>query len=48
MSNAHRQAAIDDCFNKFIKDDGNSVEAADLKASYAANLHPRVISGEFS
>ena len=43
-----RQAVIDATFNKFIRDDPESVEAADLKASYAANLHPRVISGELS
>ena len=48
MSNAHRQAAIDAAFNKFVKNDGNSVEAADLKACYASSIHPKVISGEIS
>jgi hypothetical protein len=48
MSNAYRQAAIDHAFNKFITDDGNTVEAADLKTVYATNIHPRVVSGECS
>ena len=46
--NAERQAVIDAAFNKFIRDDTESIEAADLKAAYAANLHPKVISGELS
>ena len=46
--NAERQAVIDAAFNKFIRDDTESIEAADLKAAYAANLHAKVISGELS
>ena len=46
--NAQRQAVIDHAFNKFIRDDENSIDAADLKGAYAANLHPKVISGELS
>jgi len=48
MSNTYRQAAIDHAFNRCLRDDGNSVDAADLKAVYAANLHPKVVSGEIS
>ena len=46
--NAERQDVIDAAFNRFIRDDSESIEAADLKAAYAANLHPKVISGELS
>ena len=43
-----RQQYIDAAFNKFIRDDPNAVEAADLKQVYAANLHPQVVSGQLS
>jgi hypothetical protein len=43
-----RQAAIDHAFNQFIRDDGNSIDAADAKTVFAASLHPKVISGECS
>ena len=46
--NAERQAVIDFAFSKFTRDDSESIEAADLKSVYAANLHPKVISGELS
>ena len=46
--NAERQAVIDFAFSKFTRDDSESIEAADLKSMYAANLHPKVISGELS
>ena len=46
--NAERQAVIDSAFSKFTRDDSDSIEAADLKSVYAANLHPKVISGELS
>jgi calcyphosin len=39
---------IDCAFNKFVRDDADSVEAADLKAVFSGNLHPKVISGELS
>lgn len=39
---------IDHAFNKFIRDDGNSIEASLLKGVYRSNLHPKVISGEMS
>merc|ERR1711957_435893 len=39
---------IDVAFNKFVRDDADSVEAADLKACFSGNLHPKVISGELS
>jgi hypothetical protein len=42
------QAVIDCAFNKFCRDDGNSIEASDLKACFSANLHPKVISGDLS
>ena len=43
------QDIIDCCFNKFVTAEcQDSVDAADLKAGYAANLHPKVISGELS
>ena len=45
---AERQAVIDHAFNSFVRDDTESIEAADLKGAYAANLHPKVISGELS
>ena len=46
--NAERQDVIDAAFSRFIRDDSESIEAGDLKAAYAANLHPKVISGELS
>ena len=39
---------IDHAFNKFVRDDGNSIEAALIKGNYACNVHPKVISGEIS
>ena len=42
------QEIIDCAFNKFVVDCEDSIDAADLKACYAANLHPKVISGECS
>lgn len=48
MSGAQRQAVIDHAFNRFVRDDGNSVEAALLKGVYASNCHPKVICGEMS
>lgn len=43
-----RQAAIDHAFNQFIRDDGNSIDAADVKACFAACIHPKVVSGDCS
>jgi hypothetical protein len=48
MSNAYRQTAIDRAFNRFVTEDGNSIEAADLKSVYVTSIHPRVVSGECS
>jgi hypothetical protein len=48
MSSAQRQQFIDAAFNKFIRDDGNSIEASLLKGIYATNLHPKVVSGQMS
>ena len=48
MSQEDCQAVIHAAFDKFVRDDGNCVEAADLKACFAANLHPKVISQEMS
>lgn len=48
MSSAQRQAVIDHAFNRFVRDDGNSIDAADLKAVFGSHLHPRVISGDIS
>ena len=45
---AQRQAAIDHAFNQFVRDDGNSICAADVKSCYASSIHPKVISGECS
>ena len=40
---------IDEAFNKFTTEEcPDSVDAADLKACYAASIHPKVISGELS
>jgi hypothetical protein len=39
---------IDHAFNKFVRDDGNSIEAALMKGNYACNVHPKVVSGEMS
>jgi hypothetical protein len=39
---------IDHAFNKFVRDDGNSVEAALLKGAYCAKIHPKVLSSEIS
>ena len=48
MVSAERQAVIDHAFNKFVRDDGNSIEAGLLKGVYATNLHPKVVQGEMS
>ena len=43
------QEIIDRAFNRFASAEcPDSVDAADLKAGYAASIHPRVISGELS
>ena len=47
-SQASRQTFIDAAFNKFVKDDANSILAADLKSVYNAKMHPKVISGQLS
>lgn len=39
---------IDAAFNKFVRDDGNAIEATLMKGNYASNVHPKVISGEMS
>jgi hypothetical protein len=48
MSNAYRKTAIEHAFDRFVTDDSNSVQAADLKGVYATNIHPKVVSGECS
>jgi hypothetical protein len=48
MVSANRQAVIDAAFNRFVRDDGNSIEAILLKGVYATTIHPKVISGESS
>ena len=39
------EEVINCTFNRFVTDCSDSVDAADLKAAFAANLHPKVISG---
>ena len=46
--NAERQDVIDYAFSRYTRNDSESIEAADLKSAFAANLHPKVISGELS
>jgi hypothetical protein len=41
-----RQATIDHAFNQFIRDDGNSIDAADAKKVFRASLHPLAIRGD--
>ena len=48
MVSAVRQESIDQAFNRFVRDDGNSIEAKLLKGVYASHLHPKVIEGEIS
>ena len=48
MASAECQSVIDAAFNRFVTDDGNSIEATLIKGVYATNMHPRVISGEIS
>lgn len=48
MASAVRQEAIDQAFEKFVVDDGNSIDARLLKGVYATNLHPSVIAGDMS
>lgn len=43
-----RQAVVFAAFAKFDNDGSGSVSASDLKASFAGNIHPKVISGECS
>ena len=45
---ALRLQAINDTFNKFDIDGSGSINAADLKATFPASSHPRVISGEIT
>ena len=47
-STASRQTFIDAAFNKFVRDDQNSIQAADLKPVYMTKLHPKVVSGQCS
>ena len=42
------EGVIAHAFNKFVKDDADAVDAADLKACFASHLHPKVISGQQS
>lgn len=46
--NDTRKQAILDAFNKFDLDCSGSINAADLKATFPASSHPRVISGELT
>ena len=43
-----RQNVVFAAFAKFDRDGSGSVSAADLKAAFATNLHPKVVSGEWS
>jgi Ca2+-binding EF-hand superfamily protein len=45
---AAREQAICDCFNKFDIDGSGCINASDLKATFPASSHPRVISGELT
>jgi|TARA_B110000285_G_scaffold183433_1_gene207600 Ca2+-binding EF-hand superfamily protein len=39
---------VDKAFLKFDNDGNGTIEAADLKGVYSANMHPKVISGEMT
>lgn len=43
-----RQAVVLAAFQKHDHEGKGCVEAADLKGSYAAHIHPKVVSGELS
>ena len=46
--NAQRQAIIDAAYNKFDVTQEGAIVAADLRACYTCNAHPKVISGEIT
>jgi calcyphosin len=43
-----RQAVVFAAFAKFDYDGSGSISASDLKGDFAANIHPKVVSGEMS
>lgn len=46
--NDTRQGVVDQAFCRFDLDGSGCITAADLRAAYACNLHPKVISGEIT
>jgi len=48
IPNETRMLAITNAFNKFDIDGSGCINAADLKATFPASTHPKVISGEMT
>ena len=46
--NADRQEIINQCFDKFDRDDNGSITSADLRVVYDTSHHPKVRSGEMT
>lgn len=46
--NQQRQAAIDNAFHKFEKDNSGLIDIRDLKGTFNAEKHPKVVSGEIT